>query len=221
MALPVFKTEAEVPDSMKPFYAAKEDGTWHVKPEEVPDVTALQTSLNSERTLRETEEKARKDAEKKLVDLRKKQEAKDKGVPEEELERIRKEEEAGRKPLIDENAVLKTENRKLKLSDRVLKLFLEAGGMPERQEDAMMHLERRTDLGDKDGIVVKDKAGNVTAEKIEDFLTKTFKTEKPWLYTGSGAGGGGATGTTASGEPIPAANPEAQAAKQRAVHGAF
>lgn len=221
MALPVFKTEADVPEAMKPFYAAKADGTWAVKPEEVPDVAALQTTLSKERELREKEERDRKKAEGDLVKLRREQQARDKGVPEEELERIRKEEEVTRAPIIKERDDALSENRKLKLSDRVLKLFLAAGGMPTRQEDAMMHLERRTDLGDKDGIVVKDKDGNVTAEKIEDFLAKTFKTEKPWLYAATAEEGGGASGTTASGEPIPPSNPAVQQQKQAAVAGAF
>lgn len=219
MALPVFKTEAEVPEAMKPFYIQAEDGSWKVKPEEIPDVTKLETTLQSERTLRETEEKARKKAENDLAELRRKAKAKDEGISDEALDRIRTEEATARKPILDENETLKAENRKLKLTDRVQKLALEAGVLPDRLEDAMVLLDPRTDLSKEGSIVVKDKQGNVSAEKIEDFLSKTFKAEKPWLYAGSGAQGGGATGSSTS--DAPPASPATGAAQAVAVRSAF
>jgi hypothetical protein len=100
-------------------------------------------------------------------------------------------------------------------------LFLKYEGMADRVEDAMDRAREahRSDHG-WNGIVVKDKDGNITAETIDDFLKKTFRAEKPWLYKGTGASGSGASGTTASGDPAPEA-PMRTRRGRRDVAGAF
>jgi shikimate 5-dehydrogenase len=78
--------------------------------------------------------------------------------------------------------------------------------------------------GSDTNIVVKDKDGKATTEKIEDFLSKTFKKEKPWLYAGSGGSGSGATGSGGSGnEPsvTDAVKEKSLAAKRAVVAGAL
>jgi polyribonucleotide nucleotidyltransferase len=62
--------------------------------------------------------------------------------------------------------------------------------MTDRIEDAMELLEKRVDLTeDGETIVVKNKKGEITTEKIETFLETTFRAEKGWLYGGTGASG--------------------------------
>lgn len=187
MALPTFAKQDEIPEAFRGEYEER-DGAWHPK---VPDVAKLTTALEGERERAKAEEKARKLAEKERDELKRAEKAKAAGISEEELNKIRADEALARKPLEDELALTKAQMRKLKLTDRVRLLALGAGVMTDRIEDAMMALERRTDLTDADGIVVKDKEGKVTTETIDDFLKKTFKLEKPWLYAGSGASGSG------------------------------
>lgn len=187
MPFAIYDAQDAVPDDLRDVYEEKE-GKWHAK---VPDVTALTSGIEKERQRAEAEEKARKKAERDLADLRRKETAVQHGISDEQLQKLRDEDEAKRKPIEEERDRLRAENRKLKLTDRVQKMALDAGVMPERIEDAMMSLERRTELTDGDNIIVNDKAGHATTEKIEDFLAKTFKAEKPWLYQGSGGGSGG------------------------------
>lgn len=195
MPFPIYDTEDAVPEGFRTEYEER-DGKWHPK---VPDVTKLNSALEAERTRAATEETARKKAERELADVKRKETAAQHGITDEQLKSLRDEDAQKRKPIEDENAALKAENRKLKLTDRVQKLALDNGVMPDRIEDAMMNLERRVDLTDGDNIVVKDKAGNVTTEKVEDFLAKTFRQEKPWLYQGTGASGSGAQGSGGNG----------------------
>jgi hypothetical protein len=200
MSLPVFDTLDAIPEPFRPEYEEGADQKWYPKAENELAVERkkkaklLDEKKDAERTKAEVEKE--RDALKQAAD------AKEKGISEAELEKIRENEKRARKPIEDELAAIKAENRKLKLTDRVQSLALKAGVMPDRIEDAMLALASRTDLTDGDGIVVKDKAGNVTTEKVEDFLAKTFKTEKPWLYAGTGSSGSGAAGS--GGSPAPA-----------------
>jgi hypothetical protein len=195
MPLPVFDTQDAVPEAFRGEYEER-DGKWHPK---VPDVTKLNSALQSERDRATEQERLRKAAERERDDLKRAEKAKAAGISAEELEQIRVAEREARKPLEDELTTVRAENRKLKLTDRVKALALAAGVMPDRIKQAMKILDERTDLTDADGIVVKDEAGKVTTETIEDFLAKTFKKESPWFYAGAGASGSGASGSNGSG----------------------
>lgn len=200
MPFPTYAKQEEIPEAFRSEYEER-DGAWHPK---VPDVSKLNSALEAEREKARTEEKARKLAQKELEELKRTEKAKAAGISEEELTQIRADEAKARKPLEDELATTKAAIRKLKLTDRVQTLALKHGVMADRIEDAMLALQPRTDLTDADGIAVKDKEGKVTTETIDDFLAKTFKAEKPWLYAGSGASGSG-TGDDNDKKPTPAA----------------
>ena len=198
MPLPIYDTQDAVPDDVRDDYVEHE-GKWQPKAvvELAVEKRKRATLLNEKREA----ERLQKEAQDKLDAAERAAEAARKGISEDELQKIRDAEAAARRPIEEERDRLKAENRKLKLTDRVQSLALKHGVMPDRIEDAMLALERRTDLGDNDGIVVKDKDGNLTAETIDSFLSKTFKAEKPWLYAGSGASGSGADGSRGSGGP--------------------
>ena len=218
MAFPTYKKQEEIPEAFRSEYEER-DGEWHPK---VPDVAKLQKALDSERDRAANEEKARKAAESERDALKRTADAKEKGISEEELQKIRDAEAAARKPIEEERDRLAAENRKLKLTDRVQALALKSGVMPDRIEDAMLALDRRADLTDKDGIVVKDKDGKVTTETIDDFLKTTFKKEKPWLYAGSGAAGGGSRGSEGGkDEAPPELDKNAEAARQATIRASF
>lgn len=218
MPLPTFKTADEVPEAFRGEYEER-DGEWRPKAE-----AALQGEAEKRAQLlneKKEEERRRIAAEKALDDLKRSEDRKKKGISEEDLQRIRDEEAAARKPIEEERDRLAAENRKLKLTDKVQVLALKHGIMEDRIEDAMLVLDRRADLGDEGGVVFKDKEGKVTADSPEAFFEK-FKAEKPWLFRGSGASGSGARGSDGSGEdPSPSRKTEPAEHHQQAVRGAF
>src|SRR5665811_744766 len=162
MPFQIFDKIEDIPEAQRDVYEEK-DGKWHAK---VPDVTNLTSAIEKERTGRETEEKARKKAEKDLADLRRKATAAESNISEEQLEKLRKEDDDKRKPIQEELDKTKAELTKVKKTDRVQRLFLDSGGMPDRVEDAMLSLDRRTGLTeDGNTITVLDKDGKLTTEK--------------------------------------------------------
>lgn len=224
MPLKTYDTKEAIPADQQATAVELKDGKWVVEEVDPTLGEKGQRALEEERTARKKEELQRKAAEKERDDLKRKQDALDKGISDEELQKIRNDEAAARKPIEDELAKTKSENRRLKLTDRVQALALKSGVMADRLEDAMLSLSQRTDLTDADGIVVKDKAGNITTETIDVFLKTTFKAEKPWLYVGSGMGGGGAAGSEGAAD-VPEVTKEEAAiaadARRREVASAF
>lgn len=200
MPLPTFKTADEIPESFRPEYI-EVDGQWVPKAE-----TELATEKRKRAELlteKKESDRLRKEAEQKVADADRAAAARAAGVSEEELQKIRDAEALARKPIEDELASTKADLRKLRLHDKVQALYLDpkvGGGMQDRLEDAMKALAERTDLGDKDGIVFKDKDGNVTTDDAATFFAK-HKKEKPWFYAGAGGSGSGAGGQGGREEP--------------------
>jgi len=217
--LKTYDKKEDVPEALRASAVETKDSKWVVE-EDVPDVTKLMTAIETERERAKTAEKAAKAATAALDELKRTADAKAKGISEEELQKIRDAEAAARKPIEDKLAATEAENRKLKLTDRVRALYLANGGMPDRVEDAMDQLDRRTDLGDEGGIVYKGKDGKLVADSTETFFTK-FKVEKPWLFSGADGSGSGAEGAGGGGEGVATSNPELLVKRQRDIAGAF
>lgn len=218
MPLPIYDTADAVPQEQREDYAEHE-GKWRHKVEiEVATEKKKRAVLLTEK---KEAERLRAEAEQKVADAERAAEARARGISEEALAEIREKEKAARKPIEDERDALRKENRSLKLTDRVKALALHHGVMPDRINQAMKILDGRTDLGDKDGIVVKEEDGTVSAETIDDFLATTFKQESPWFYAGTNASGSGASGSSASGDLPPADKQKATEAKRAVVATAF
>jgi hypothetical protein len=208
MPLPTFKTLDEIPEAFRPEYEEVE-GEWRPKAESELSTERKKRAqlLDEKREADRLAKEARERAEKAEREVQ----AREHKIPADKLEELRAQDEQKRKaelePIQRENEELKKENRKLKHVDKVQRLALAAGVKEDRIDDAMMHLDRRTDLAD-DGktIVVKDKDGNLTTQKVEDFLATTFRTEKPWLYEGPGASGSD-FGRAADPIPVPTNQP--------------
>jgi primosomal protein N' len=219
MPFPTYTTKEEVPEAFRDEYEEKE-GKWVAK---VPDVTKAQSALDAERTRAENEKKERIKAENALADMRRKDAAREGNVSEETLQKLRDEDATKRReeldPLRQERDQLKAENTKIKKTDRVQQMWLDAGGIPERREDAMLSLDKRTGLTeDGNTITVLDKDGKLTTAKVEDFIKVDFKKEKPWLYRGPGGSGSGALQSNGDDpEPTPATANARRLAEQRAV----
>lgn len=199
MPLPIFKTAEEVPEAFRGEYEER-DGEWKPKPDDT-----IKTERQKRARLldeKKEEERRRIEAEKERDDLKREIESKKSGVSDDVIERLRKEDEDKRKPILTENETLKAENRKLKRDDKLNALALKHGIMGDRLEDAMLALERRVDLSDGGNLIIRDREGQVTTEAVDDFLSKTFRTEKPWLYGGTGSSGSGAGGSDNGGAPV-------------------
>lgn len=217
MTFPTFKTADEVPEAFRSEYEEK-DGEW--KPKENEE--ARKDRQRRARLLDEKKEEERRriEAEKERDDLKRELEGKKSGATDEVLERLRKEDADKRAkeltPVATERDQLKIENRKLKRDDKLSALAIKHGIMGDRLEDAMLALEKRVDLSEGgDSFIVKDKEGQVTTETVDDFLSKTFKAEKLWLYGGSGASGSGAGGSDSSSSANPSAAKTAEEAADK------
>lgn len=160
------------------------------------DVAKLTEALEKERTKAKEEERARLEVEKERNELLLLRAAREQGISESALQKIRDDELRARTPLLTEVAELRAENAKLKWTDKVQELALGAGIMRDRIKQAMKLLEGRTKLGEDGGIVVYGEDEKPTAETIEAFLKATFKNENPFLYEGTNAAGSGAQRST-------------------------
>jgi dsDNA-specific endonuclease/ATPase MutS2 len=221
MAFPTFDKKEDIPKGFEEDYEERE-GKFHPK---VPDVTNLNSAIEKERKKASDEEKERKRLERENAELKRKQTAAESGISEEKLEELRKADAEARKPLETKVEELSRELTKVKKTDRVQSLALKYGVLPDRIEDVMLALEKRTGLTDDgDTITVLDKAGKLTTETVEDFLKVSFKKEKPWLYKGSGASGSGASqssGEDPTPEPKGRTQEQLLAEKRAAVASSF
>lgn len=220
MPLPVFKSAEEIPEAFRSEYEEVE-GEWRPKTEtELASEKRKRAKLLDEK--RDADRKA-KEAADRLAAAEREREGRDAGVSEEAIKRFQKEQEERDAKHAAELADRDAKIRKLTLTDRVQALYLAHGGMSDRIEDAMLVLDRRSDLGDEGGIVWKDKDGAVTADTPEAFFGK-LKKEKPWLFSGTGSSGSGAPGsdgTNRRGADAPTVTPDAKEQKRQQVAGAF
>lgn len=215
MPFPIYATEAEVPESQRDVYELREE-QWHPK---VPDVTTLEGTLQKERDDRKKAEKEAREARDDAATLRRMKAANAQGVSDDALQRIREEEATARKPILDENAQLKVELTKLKLTDRVQADAIKYGVMTDRIEDAMLVLGRRAALSEEGTVQYLDEAGQVTAKTAEQFHVD-LKKQKPWLYAGTGSSGSDSRASSSSGDAPPVVDSRTQT-HRATVHGAF
>jgi hypothetical protein len=222
MAFPTYEKKEDIPKGFEELYEEKE-GKFSPKVTEVPDVTKLNSALEKERKRAEDEEKARKKAENELAEARRKEAAKEGNISDEALNKLRAEDADKRKTELDpvktELVETKAKLRKITLTDRLRALGTAAGWMPDRADDALEAALKRVDLaeGSDTNIVVKDKDGNLTTKKVEEFLKVDFKKEKPWLYAGSGGSGSGAGGSSSSADEEPPEPDKKQLDQKRAT----
>lgn len=219
----------ELPEPQRAGALKLEDGSYIV--DEPVDTAALraegQRALDAERERADAAERERKRLEREYAALKREQEAREKGTTKEEIERLRAEDAAARKPLEDKIAALEKENRTLKLDDKVRQIALDKGIMKTRIAKAMKDLDGRFELtADGTGIIVKGADGKATTETVEDFFTKTYKEEAPFFYEGPGGSGSGAeqggSGSGAGGyDPVAAGKAAAAAQKKDAGQNAL
>jgi hypothetical protein len=192
MPMKLYDTKEAVPEAHRATAVETKDGKFAVAEDDDGLGEKGKEAVRKEREARKAEKERADALEKERDALKVTAEAHEKGITKEALEEIRAKEAAARKPLEDENATLKAQLRKATLDDRLEARFLKSGGKPERWAKAKKDLLTRVDLTD-DGkdFVVKDEAGNVTSETLDDFLGKTYKAEAPYYYVGVNSSGSG------------------------------
>lgn len=230
MPLKTYDNKDSVPKEHQEKALETKDGKWVV--EEPVDTEALKAegkrALDAERTRADNEEKERKRIAKELDDLKRAQQARESGVSEDALKKIKEDEEKARKPILDENEQLKAENKRLKLNEGVKSLWLKNGGYEAREEDAMDALLKRAELGDKGNIVLQKKDGTkIVVTKPEDatMFFEEFKKEKGWYFRGSDSNGSGSDASTENGgsgyDPVAAGKKAAEVQKKGAGDNAL
>lgn len=191
MPIKLYDSIEDVPEALRETAVETKDG--HFAAEERDEIGILKTTLDKERARATELEKAQRTLEQERNQLKAERDARARGATEEEIAKRRKEIDDAIKPLQEQLAEKDARLRQVLHLDRVRAIALSAGILPDRIDDAMLILERRTDLTDDGkGLVVKDKDGSVSATRVEDFLARDFKAEKPWLYAGTGTSGSGA-----------------------------
>lgn len=224
MAIKIYETLEDVPDALREAAVETKEGKFAA--EERDEIGVLRTTLEKERTRANELEKAQRARDLELTQLKAEKEARARGATEEEITKRRDEIDAATKPYKDQIAEKDKKLRKVLHIDRVRTLASAAGILSDRLDDAMLILEKRTDLtDDEEGLVVKDKKGNVLAIRVEEFLERDFKAEKPWLYAGTGTNGSGArpsSGTPpSSADRVARTQEQLNAEKRGIVSGAF
>lgn len=177
MPLPTFKTADEVPEPFRDSYEEK-DGAWVPKP-----IENVASRKEIERARDAAIKKAR-DAEAELETARQELAARTAGVSPEELQKIRKSVEAEKQKEIDG---LKGQVHELTFGAQISTLLAEA--------EVIDVSDARAILGPKfemvDGKLVPKDDKSVPAKQY----LATLRTEKPHLFKGSQADGGGAGGS--------------------------
>lgn len=170
----------------------QEGGTPYLEEDqkEAPDVTAgLKSALAKEREGRKAAERAAKGYEARLLELEQAAKAKESGITSERLDEIRALAEAKFKPELEELAKMRAEVRSLKLDGTVKGLLGKAEAVD--PDVAWKIFRDEFDLTEDGRPIV---SADPTAS-VEEYVTKTLRQKHPYLFRGTQAGGGGATGS--------------------------
>lgn len=218
--LPIYDTSDAVPEDQREDYAEHE-GKWRPKIEVELAVEKRKRGvlLNEKKEA----ERLRQAAEAERDELKRIKEATDEGVTKQQLDKIRDDLNTAKVvPLETENATLKSKLQKVMKTDRLRALGVKHGVMADRLDDFMDLIDRRVGLDETDELTALNAKGELTAEAINDFVSTTFKQEKPWLYQGSGASGSGSQGSSSTEHTPPVVRTDQQVAEKRQqVAGAF
>jgi hypothetical protein len=179
MPLPTFKTADEIPEAFRSEYEEK-DGVWVAKPQEVEKGP---TRKEIERREAAALKKA-KEAEDRAKELEQELAAKSAGVSPEELQKIRKSVEDAKQKEIDG---LKGQLHEATFGQQMNAALADAGVID--VSDARAILGPKFDIVDGNLVPKHDKS--IPAKQYLD----TLRSEKPHLFKGSQADGGGSGGS--------------------------
>lgn len=209
MPVQTFDTQDDIPEEHRASALETKDGKFAVFIE--PDTSGLTSALEKERAARKQEEKARKEAAKRLADLELEAKAREGGLTADKLKEIREQVAAEYEPFRQQAEAYKAKVRELTLNDRVKAMFAKAEFV---DADAAWKL-----FGDQfdlteDGSqpVVKGKEGVSLDAHIAQLATAY-----PYLVKGTQASGGGASGNRAGQAAGGSENPLTWSSDKRAA----
>jgi hypothetical protein len=207
MPLPTFKTLEEIPEAFRSEYVQR-DGEYVPN---VEDVAPLKSA--HERQKEENRQLKAKLAEREAAERLKAEtdKAKQQGVTDEQLAKIRAEIAAEKAPLEDANTKLQAEIRSLKLDSRIKALMGEAGFNPKRVDDLYKLIGDRFDLNDSGTPILKDNPAADLLKTLKSVADKEYPefALSPQKGGTQAAGGGGGTTATADQEKMLVSNPMA------------
>lgn len=188
MSLPTFKAKAEIPKGFEDEYEEL-DGEW--KP--VDHTTKLAKALKEEREKREAAEATARKASKEAAEAAAKSAANAAGMTSEDLKqayaKIEKSIRDEYEPQLKEAEGLKSENRKLKLTDVVKGQFRALGALDTKLDDFWKLHGDEFDLTADGKPMVKSEPGKDVAKHVAGIM----KGRGEWVK-GTKASGGGAAG---------------------------
>jgi uncharacterized membrane protein len=192
MKLPTFDKQEEIPKGFEEAYE-EEDGKWVP----IDEAGTLKQALDDERQARKNAEAVAKKAAREAADAATKREASAKGMTEEELKKIYDSVEANVRaeyePKLADMDKIVTENRALKLDNRVKGLFKKHGALDAKLDDFWKLHGEEFDLTSDDKPMVRAEPGKDVERHVQGIL----KSRKEWtLGTKGGGSGTGFNGTT-------------------------
>jgi hypothetical protein len=208
----------DVGESFRELYTEGEDGKFHLDLDgdlyTDDDIANLKSALDKERKARREADKKAKAAvadtlteeeRKEFEELRQKEKATEtkrlesKGEYEKLIKKEREEHAAElekiRSELGGQLSEEKERTKRLYVRDKLRGAAVEAGILKESVEDVLTLTQDHFDLRD-DEIVVLDDEGELSADSVSDFFTKTFKEQRPLYYQPSSDTGGSGTQPT-------------------------
>jgi len=221
VARPIYDKKDDIPKGFENEYEEK-DGKWHPKPD--PVVADLTARVELVQTQLKAAEKATNKATEALTKLENERKAAAAGLTDEQLKKLREdvraEVEKDFAPRIADAEAVRAENQKLKLTDVVKKIAVDAGFLGKHQDDYWKLYGDEYELSDKGAVMVRGRPGVDPKAHAEAHA----KLQPAWTQ-GTQAGGGGAAGImtpkpgASSAADAVVANPE-QALSQARASGA-
>lgn len=205
MPLKTYKTKDEIPADEQDAYT-EHNGEWH--PTAVLDLADEKRKKATLLNEKKAEKELREAAERERDEFRQRAEAN--GDVAGQVNAAVERERVNTRNAEAARDAAKKELARTKLADKMRPVAEAAKVIKDAREDAIASLldTGRVEQDDKGNIIVKDAAGNVTGETLEDLFGKTLKTEKLYIYEGTGSNGVGSTGSTGSNGGAPATGTE-------------
>jgi hypothetical protein len=187
MPLTIVETLEELPEDRRSLAVELKDGRFGLA--EDVDVTPLKSKADE--LLRETkqERQKRKALEDRLAQIEAEKNAAAAGLTKEKLDEIMQQAEAKYRPVMDELEKTKSALRSERLDGRVKAILGQARAAD--IEAAFKVVGDHFDLTEDGALVVKVDP----TISVEDYITKSLTTKYPFLFQGTLASGGGASGT--------------------------
>jgi hypothetical protein len=189
MPLQIYDSQDAVPEEAREVALALADGRYAVEqPEDIEGLKKNTAKLIAEK--READRKA-KEATARLAELERAAAAKDAGLNSEQLAKLRESVQADYAPIVAERDTLKAKVRALTLDTAVQSEMAKAGVRGDRIALLWKTVQDEFDLTDEGEPYVR----SAPTKTIAQYIAGDLRQAVPEFFAGTGASGGGATGS--------------------------